>query len=97
MYRLVLESLLGVTLERSCLRFTPCLPVDWTGFRLRYRYRDTSYDITLRQTIAPAGSVVRPTTLLVDGIAQADALVHLVDDRATHRVEVDVQAASTDA
>jgi cellobiose phosphorylase len=97
MYRLMLESLLGVTLERNCLRFTPCLPLGWTGFRLRYRYRATTYDVTLRQTIAPAGSAIRPTTVMVDGIPQLDALAHLVDDRAIHQVQVDVHAASDQA
>ena len=55
MYRLIVESLLGVTLESDCLRFTPCLPADWTAFTMRYRYRETVYDIAIRQTLAGAG------------------------------------------
>ena len=30
MYRLIVESLLGVTLENGRLRFAPCLPAEWT-------------------------------------------------------------------
>jgi hypothetical protein len=52
MYRLIVESLLGVTLETDRLRVTPCLPADWTGFSMRYRYRGTQYDIVVRQTPA---------------------------------------------
>jgi cellobiose phosphorylase len=41
MYRLVVESLLGLRLEAERLRFAPCLPSHWNGFTLRYRYRET--------------------------------------------------------
>ena len=41
MYRLALESLLGLRLEGDKLRLAPCLPASWPGFKLRYRYRDT--------------------------------------------------------
>ena len=86
MYRLIVESLLGVTLESDRLRFTPCLPADWTGFTMRYRYRETTYDIAIRQTLADADAGIRPTRVTVDGVVQADGSVHLVDDRAAHQV-----------
>ncbi len=59
MYRLIVESLLGVTLETDRLRVTPCLPADWTGFSMRYRYRGTQYDIVVRQTPPGADTGVR--------------------------------------
>jgi cellobiose phosphorylase len=93
MYRLIVESLLGLTLERSCLRFAPCLPADWTAFTMSYRYRETTYDIAIRQTPAAAGAGMPAVEVTVDGVAQADGSVHLTDDRAAHQVLVDVQAA----
>jgi cellobiose phosphorylase len=93
MYRLIVESLLGLTLERGCLRFAPCLPADWTAFTLRYRYGETTYDIAIRQTIAAAGVSIPPTNVTVDGVTQADGSVHLVDDQAAHKVLVEVRAA----
>ena len=56
MYRLIVESLLGVTRERDSLRFAPCLPADWAGFTMRYQYRETTYEIAVRQTLADAGA-----------------------------------------
>ena len=91
MYRLIVESLLGVTLEGNGLRFAPCLPADWTAFTMRYRYRETPYDITVRQTLAAVGEAMRPTTVTVDGVAQSDSAVHLIDDHATHQVVVELQ------
>jgi cellobiose phosphorylase len=89
MYRLVVESLLGLSLADNRLRFTPCLPAHWTAFSMRYRYHATEYDIAVRQTGAGAGT--SQTSVTVDGVAQPDASVPLVDDRATHRVVVDVR------
>src|SRR5665811_1486439 len=43
MYRLILESLLGLRLEVDKLSFFPCLPDEWRFFKLHYRYRDTFY------------------------------------------------------
>ena len=83
MYRLIVESLLGVTLESDRLRFAPCLPADWTAFTMRYRYRETTYDIVVRQTPAGAGEAV--AAIAVDRgrrRRRPTASVHLVDDRA---------------
>jgi len=84
MYRLIVESLLGLTLEVDKLRFAPCLPADWETFKLHYRYRETVYHITVLQTPA-AYNQARVT---VDGVAQRDETVPLVDDRLEHAVEV---------
>jgi cellobiose phosphorylase len=83
MYRLILESLLGLRLEVDKLRFAPCLPEDWDSFRIHYRYRETVYHITVLQT--RDSSVAR---LLVDGVEQTDNAITLLDDRQEHSVEV---------
>ncbi len=52
MYRLIVESLLGLRLEVDKLRFAPCLPADWKTFKVHYRYRETVYHIAVLQTPA---------------------------------------------
>ncbi|MBF0201394.1 MAG: cyclic beta 1-2 glucan synthetase [Desulfamplus sp.] len=49
MYRLIIESILGLTLEVDKLRLTPCIPKEWKGFKLHYRYRETLYHISVLQ------------------------------------------------
>ena len=94
MYRLIVESLLGVTLERNRLRFTPCLPVDWTGFTLRYRYGATTYVVAIRQTLVEAGTGASAPVVTLDGIVQAGDFLPLVDDGLAHEVSVEVQASA---
>ena len=89
MYRLVLESLLGLRLEVDKLRFEPCLPADWESFKVHYRYRKTTYHITVRQTRAGKNE----TSVTVDGVEQPDKAIPLVDDRQEHSVEVRIPVA----
>jgi cyclic beta-1,2-glucan synthetase len=39
MYRLIVESLLGLRLEVDTLHVVPCLPADWKRFMIHDRYR----------------------------------------------------------
>jgi cyclic beta-1,2-glucan synthetase len=88
MYRLILESLLGLRLEADKLHFSPCIPADWKEFKLHYRYRETLYHITVRQT--PTANLGKSVT--VDGVEQKDNAIRLVDDRREHLVEVIINA-----
>ncbi|HMA87332.1 MAG TPA: glucoamylase family protein [Burkholderiales bacterium] len=87
MYRLIVESLLGLRLTADRLHFAPCLPADWQQFQLHYRYRETAYHITVRQ----ASGAQAGMTVSMDGVLRSDPTVPLVDDRREHRVEVSVQ------
>jgi cyclic beta-1,2-glucan synthetase len=91
MYRLILESLLGLRLEVDRLSVTPCVPADWTEFKVHYRYRETMYHITVLQTGATDGEI-RVTT---DGAERSDKAIHLVDDRQEHSVVVTIPMAQT--
>jgi cyclic beta-1,2-glucan synthetase len=86
MYRLITESLLGLHLEVDRLRFAPCLPKEWSAFKIHYRYRDTLYHIEIRN----GGGGTSVSRVVADGHEQPDRLIHLVDDRHDHQIEVDV-------
>jgi cellobiose phosphorylase len=90
MYRLILESLLGLRLEVDKLRFAPCLPSDWKTFKVHYRYRETIYHIVIYQT-GDAGV----SSVTVDGIEQPDTAIPLVDDHREHSVEVKIRVAGS--
>ena len=83
MYRLIMESLLGLRLETDNLHFEPCLPPEWDTFTVHYRYRETMYHITVRQTHDN-----NTATVTVDGVPQKGKTISLVDDRQEHVAEV---------
>ncbi|HYM05438.1 MAG TPA: glucoamylase family protein [Terriglobales bacterium] len=89
MYRLIVESLLGLRIEVDKLHVAPCLPAHWKTFKMHYRYRETVYHIVVLQTPATSGG----TTLTVDGVERNEAAIPLVDDHQEHTVEVGIHTA----
>jgi cellobiose phosphorylase len=96
MYRLILESLLGLRLEARELHFRPCLPEHWPAFTIHYRYRETAYRIVVTQRAMQEGEH-GAVTVRVDGEDRPDAFIALIDDRQEHTVEVTVPARPVSA
>jgi cyclic beta-1,2-glucan synthetase len=86
MYRLIVESLLGVQRSGQTLTIEPLMPADWPGFTLHYRLGKSLYHFDVRQ----GSSAV--TSLTVDGHPLSGNAVHLDDDGAEHWVQVDCGA-----
>jgi cellobiose phosphorylase len=87
MYRLLLETLLGVNLEGNQLRLTPKLPATWTAFTLHYLYRQTPHHIRItRLSDIPSGDC----RLSLDGQLLAGNTIPLLDDHRDHYAEMQV-------
>jgi len=87
MYRLLLETLLGVNREGDQLRLTPRFPKAWNMFSLHYRYRQTQYHIRITRLLGtPSGD----SRLSLDGEALAGNTISLLDDHRDHSVELQV-------
>jgi len=84
MYRLIVESLLGLNLKPGRLEFSPRLPRGWNSVKISYRYRETLYAIEIRRP-AEGGKGV---AVSLDGERQEGPFVSLDDDRRQHEVEV---------
>jgi len=85
MYRLGLETLLGLEWHNDHLRINPRLPEQgWDLYRIRYHYRETTYHITIRKSDTP----LPQAQMRVDGIEQPNARIPLQNDRGEHQVEV---------
>jgi cellobiose phosphorylase len=85
MYRLGLESILGLRRRGRRFAVAPCIPGSWDGFHLRWRHGRTTYDITVEN---PGRRNRGVAEAWLDG-APADAgAIPLVDDGAVHRLRV---------
>ena len=96
MYRLTMESLLGLRLEVDHLLISPCIPADWESYKIHYRYRETFYHITVRRLVAKTDDAIHVTVdgavvnkACVDGKGQPQGIIPLLDDHLKHHVEVD--------
>ncbi|NMA94473.1 MAG: glycosyl transferase [Clostridiales bacterium] len=74
MYRIAIESLLGLKKKGDVLTIDPCIPTEWSEFTIRYRYINTLYSIRVRNGR--------------DG--QGDNIIHLKDDGGHHQIEINL-------
>ena len=84
MYRLIIESLLGLRLEVDKLHIEPCIPVEWETYKVLYRYRETKYHITVFQIHSNDDKA----SVSIDGVKNYENVISLVDDHQEHSIEV---------
>jgi cellobiose phosphorylase len=88
MYRLLIETLLGVNLEGDQLRLAPRIPKNWTSFKIHYRYRQTVYHILIARLAADSADA---NLLSLDGQEIPGNTIPLRNDRNEHAVEMKVR------
>ncbi|WP_448090082.1 GH36-type glycosyl hydrolase domain-containing protein [Pseudomonas azerbaijanoccidentalis] len=86
MYRLIVESLLGVQRSGHTLSLDPLIPVDWSGFKLHYRFGTTLYHFDVRQGSSPL------TLMTLDGQPLSGTALTLKDDGLQRWIRVDCRA-----
>jgi len=102
MYRLVVETLMGLHLEVDGLRVAPLMPKEWDSYAIHYRYRETFHHITFKQRRrgdedtgiqVPVRASVLRVTFDGEDLEQTESLkgiIPLRDDRVDHNVEVEL-------
>jgi len=97
MYRLTVETLLGLQRQGGHLRIAPCIPSHWKAYKIHYRYRDTVYHITVKRvgeqpehliSVTVDGVAVKEAD--IDGAGKPQGRIPLVNDGRDHFVEVDL-------
>lgn len=82
MYRLGVESLLGLQRTGNRLQLNPLIPEDWPGFTLSYRFAGTQYhfEVVRRDTSG--------TSMMLDGEPVEGDTLTLVNDGVERRVRI---------
>jgi len=84
MYRLLLETLLGINRDGDQLILSPLLPATWPMFTIHYRYLQTLYHITITRIDHDAPD---QESLMLDGRPLIGNILPLRDDRHPHTVD----------
>jgi cyclic beta-1,2-glucan synthetase len=87
LYRIGLETILGIVRHGAALAINPCLASAWSRCKINYRYGSASYHITIDNRAAVERGV---RALKVDGAHVEGTLVKLVDDGKVHDVRVEM-------
>ena len=93
MYRVGMEWLLGIKIQKDQLVIDPCIPPHWDGFTATVRHGSAIYEVAVTNPRRQSKGVAE---IYVDGLP-AQSIV-MVDDAKTHNVHVvmgEPQAAAT--
>jgi len=85
MYRLGLESILGLRLLGTCFAVTPCAPASWERFRLRWSHGGCRYRISVENPEHRNCGVASAT---LDGAPVDPTAIPLAVDGGVHQVRV---------
>jgi cyclic beta-1,2-glucan synthetase len=85
MYRVGIETILGVTLHRGSLRIDPCIPSGWKNYEVIYRTAAAEFRIKVEN---PDGVCRGVKVVEIDGIDQPDRLIRLANASGSHTVRV---------
>lgn len=85
MYRLLIETLMGLRLEGDRMQLAPHFPEQWASYKIHYRYRQTPYSITISKSTHGLPGI---SQTFLDGKELTGGTIPLVDDHREHSVEV---------
>ncbi len=88
MYRLIVESLLGLRREGERLHVAPLMPDGWRSFELDYRRGNALYRIRVTRAEATTEALQIAAQIVLDGALQIEPGIALLDDGREHRVEI---------
>ncbi len=94
MYRVWLEEVLGFGLRGEEVTVAPVIPSEWKRFSLRYRYRETWYDLQVEN---PQGVNHGVAWIEVDGSRLEGNCFTLHNDKTEHKVVVHLGRSNGDA
>jgi cyclic beta-1,2-glucan synthetase len=85
LYRLGLESILGLTRRGSTFALDPCIPASWPGYSITWRLDRTRYEINVVNAGRHSRGIAEAT---LDGSAVDPSAIPLAHDGMLHKVNV---------
>ena len=85
MYRVGLEAILGIQRRGQTLRINPCIPKDWSNYRVTYHLGETVFQIQMDNSEGVNRGVWQVT---LDGKVLPGNEIPLLNDGGEHQVDV---------
>ena len=63
-YKVGIEYILGLRIENGYIKFKPCIPSDWKEYKIKYKWKQSVYNITVKN---PDGKNTGVSKVLVNG------------------------------
>ena len=80
-----LEEILGLKIEKMNLRIEPCISKEWKEYSIKYRYKNTIYDIKIKN---PNGKNTGVEKFIVNGKEVKEKQIKLEENSGSVEIEV---------
>ena len=84
-YKAGIEYLLGLKVEEGYIKFEPCIPKDWKEYSIRYRYKNSIYNIKVKNEKGKNTGVEK---MFLNGQEIKEKQVVLKDDGGIYEIDV---------
>ena len=83
-YKAGIEYILGLRIKGSKLKIKPCIPKEWQEYQIRYKYKSSIYDITVKNPEKKEYSEIKE--YIIDGEKIEEKYVKFIDDGKRHEI-----------
>lgn len=80
-----LENILGFNIKQGILEMNPCIPKDWKEYSIRYRYKNSIYNIKVKN---PNGKNMGVEKVFLNGKEIEDKKIILQDNEDINEIEI---------
>jgi len=81
----VLEYILGLKIKDRFLSVEPCIPKDWKEYEIKYKYKTSIYDISIKNKNGKNTGVEK---FLLNGNEIKDKKILLCDDGKIYNIQI---------
>lgn len=85
-YKAGIEYILGLKIEKEILRMEPCIPKEWKEYKIRYEYKTSIYNITVKNQSEEEINEVKK--FIVNGQIIEEKCVKLIDNGRIYEIEI---------
>ncbi len=93
LYQSGLQGILGFRLRGEYLELDPCIPEEWPSFTIKYKYKNSLYEISVLNPARVSRGIASATLdgeQLVLGAADKAVRIKLIPDSGEHRLEINL-------
>ena len=84
-YKVGVEYILGLKIKKKKLSIEPCIPKNWKEFKMKYKFEDNVYNITVKN---PNSKNTGITQFLLNGEIQNEKVITLSGKDKINNIEI---------
>lgn len=86
-YKAGIENLLGLKIEKGYLKIEPCIPKDWKEYQIKYQWKESFYNITVKNPDGKNTFEVGVSKIILNG-NEVENSIKLDGSRNVYQIEV---------